>query len=119
MCVSLMGSDTFLPVPFLAELPLIDLMKLYEGAFLPSFQWPQPPPGGEETSEEEGVSRACRGSAPSSSLTEPGPTAGTFSLVRAMLEQLCVILYFTVFCASFLFFFKINLAQSSENSVRL
>uniref|UniRef100_A0A673UTM3 E1A binding protein p400 n=1 Tax=Suricata suricatta TaxID=37032 RepID=A0A673UTM3_SURSU len=36
-----------------AELPLIDLMKLYEGAFLPSFQWPQPQPDGEEASEEE------------------------------------------------------------------
>ncbi|KAM6156071.1 E1A-binding protein p400 [Rhynchocyon petersi] len=36
-----------------AELPLIDLMKLYEGAFLPNFQWPQPQPDSEETSEEE------------------------------------------------------------------
>ncbi|XP_019524477.1 PREDICTED: E1A-binding protein p400 isoform X3 [Hipposideros armiger] len=36
-----------------AELPLIDLMKLYEGAFLPNFQWPQPPPGSEDTSEDE------------------------------------------------------------------
>lgn len=38
-----------------AELPLIDLMKLYEGAFLPNFQWPQPKPDSEETSEEEDV----------------------------------------------------------------
>ncbi|XP_058547524.1 E1A-binding protein p400 isoform X2 [Neofelis nebulosa] len=38
-----------------AELPLIDLMKLYEGAFLPSFQWPQPKPDSEEASEEEDV----------------------------------------------------------------
>ncbi|XP_006874145.1 PREDICTED: E1A-binding protein p400-like [Chrysochloris asiatica] len=38
-----------------AELPLLDLLKLYEGAFLPSFQWPQPKPGSEETSEEEDV----------------------------------------------------------------
>ncbi|XP_053785012.1 E1A-binding protein p400 isoform X5 [Desmodus rotundus] len=38
-----------------AELPLIDLMKLYEGAFLPNFQWPQPQPDVEETSEEEDV----------------------------------------------------------------
>uniref|UniRef100_G3TWH5 E1A binding protein p400 n=1 Tax=Loxodonta africana TaxID=9785 RepID=G3TWH5_LOXAF len=37
-----------------AELPLLDLMKLYEGAFLPNFQWPQPKPDSEETSEEEG-----------------------------------------------------------------
>eukprot|EP00069_Balaena_mysticetus_P010142 bmy_20537T0 len=36
-----------------AELPLIDLMKLYEGAFLPNFQWPQPKPDSEETSEDE------------------------------------------------------------------
>ncbi|XP_036777782.2 E1A-binding protein p400 isoform X25 [Manis pentadactyla] len=36
-----------------AELPLVDLMKLYEGAFLPNFQWPQPNPASEETSEEE------------------------------------------------------------------
>ncbi|XP_022453768.1 E1A-binding protein p400 isoform X5 [Delphinapterus leucas] len=38
-----------------AELPLIDLMKLYEGAFLPNFQWPQPKPDSEETSEDEDV----------------------------------------------------------------
>lgn len=31
-------------------------MKLYEGAFLPNFQWPQPKPDSEETSEEEGLS---------------------------------------------------------------
>lgn len=55
------GEVTPFSCAFLAELPLIDLMKLYEGAFLPSFQWPQPQPGGEETSEEEGGSRACRG----------------------------------------------------------
>ncbi|MBZ3873370.1 E1A-binding protein p400 [Sciurus carolinensis] len=36
-----------------AELPLMDLMKLYEGAFLPNFQWPQPEPEREETSGEE------------------------------------------------------------------
>ena len=30
-------------------------MKLYEGAFLPSFQWPQPKPDSEEASEEEGL----------------------------------------------------------------
>lgn len=30
-------------------------MKLYEGAFLPNFQWPQPNPASEETSEEEGL----------------------------------------------------------------
>ncbi|XP_023581645.1 E1A-binding protein p400-like [Trichechus manatus latirostris] len=30
-------------------------MKLYEGAFLPNFQWPQPRPDSEETSEEEDV----------------------------------------------------------------
>ncbi|XP_022348101.1 E1A-binding protein p400 [Enhydra lutris kenyoni] len=41
-----------------AELPLIDLMKLYEGAFLPSFQWPQPKPDSEEASEEEDVEGA-------------------------------------------------------------
>lgn len=38
-----------------AELPLIDLMKLYEGAFLPNFQWPQPEPDHEESSGEEDV----------------------------------------------------------------
>ncbi|TKC35078.1 hypothetical protein EI555_006031, partial [Monodon monoceros] len=38
-----------------AELPLIDLMKLYEGAFLPNFQWPQRKPDSEETSEDEDV----------------------------------------------------------------
>lgn len=59
-----------------AELPLIDLMKLYEGAFLPSSQWPQPQPGGEETSEEEGVSHACRGSAFKQRLAEQGPDSG-------------------------------------------
>lgn len=37
-----------------AELPLTDLMKLYEGAFLPGFQWPQPSPDSDETSEDEG-----------------------------------------------------------------
>ncbi|XP_040843097.1 E1A-binding protein p400 [Ochotona curzoniae] len=36
-----------------AELPLTDLMKLYEGAFLPGFQWPQPSPDSDETSEDE------------------------------------------------------------------
>ncbi|XP_069922364.1 E1A-binding protein p400 isoform X16 [Oryctolagus cuniculus] len=36
-----------------AELPLTDLVKLYEGAFLPSFQWPQPSPDSDETSEDE------------------------------------------------------------------
>ncbi|XP_045881879.1 E1A-binding protein p400 isoform X11 [Meles meles] len=41
-----------------AELPLIDLMKLYEGAFLPGFQWPQPKPDSEEASEEEDVEGA-------------------------------------------------------------
>lgn len=50
-----------LPQPFPAELPLIDLMKLYEGAFLPNFQWPQPQPDGEETSEEEGLFQPLRG----------------------------------------------------------
>ncbi|VFV36447.1 Hypothetical predicted protein [Lynx pardinus] len=44
------GHDLAVP-----ELPLIDLMKLYEGAFLPSFQWPQPKPDSEEASEEEDV----------------------------------------------------------------
>jgi len=33
-------------------------MKLYEGAFLPSFQWPQPKPDSEEASEEEDVEDA-------------------------------------------------------------
>ncbi|XP_078193929.1 E1A-binding protein p400 isoform X38 [Callithrix jacchus] len=36
-----------------AELPLLDLMKLYEGAFLPSSQWPRLKPDGEDTSGEE------------------------------------------------------------------
>ncbi|XP_045670644.1 E1A-binding protein p400 isoform X11 [Ursus americanus] len=44
-----------------AELPLIDLMKLYEGAFLPSFQWPQPKPDSEEASEEEDMEDAAPG----------------------------------------------------------
>ncbi|XP_063171780.1 E1A-binding protein p400 isoform X7 [Candoia aspera] len=35
-----------------AELPLDDLMKMYEGAFAETFHWPQPKPE-EETSEEE------------------------------------------------------------------
>ncbi|KAM6423496.1 E1A-binding protein p400 isoform 6-T6 [Liasis olivaceus] len=35
-----------------AELPLDDLMKMYEGAFAENFHWPQPKPE-EETSEEE------------------------------------------------------------------
>ncbi|XP_064128074.1 E1A-binding protein p400 isoform X2 [Loxodonta africana] len=43
-----------------AELPLLDLMKLYEGAFLPNFQWPQPKPDSEETSEEEDVEDSPR-----------------------------------------------------------
>ncbi|XP_032126777.1 E1A-binding protein p400 isoform X12 [Sapajus apella] len=36
-----------------AELPLLDLMKLYEGAFLPTSQWPRLKPDGEDTSGEE------------------------------------------------------------------
>ncbi|XP_066466176.1 E1A-binding protein p400 isoform X2 [Tiliqua scincoides] len=36
-----------------AEVPLDDLVKMYEGAFAESFHWPQPKPSEEETSEEE------------------------------------------------------------------
>uniref|UniRef100_A0A8D2Q4G7 E1A binding protein p400 n=1 Tax=Varanus komodoensis TaxID=61221 RepID=A0A8D2Q4G7_VARKO len=36
-----------------AELPLDDLMKMYEGAFAENFHWPQPKP--EEETSEEGV----------------------------------------------------------------
>lgn len=61
-------------------------MKLYEGAFLPSFQWPQPPPGGgEDTSEEEGLSR-LQGSALSSSLQSQAGSWHPWS-------GACVILY--------------------------
>lgn len=60
-----------LPPPLPAELPLIDLMKLYEGAFLPGFQWPQPQPDGEETSEEEGLFARLQGVQP-----DAGPVRG-------------------------------------------
>uniref|UniRef100_A0A8C2UDM3 E1A binding protein p400 n=1 Tax=Coturnix japonica TaxID=93934 RepID=A0A8C2UDM3_COTJA len=36
-----------------AELPLDDLLKMYEGAFSESFHWPQPKPDSEEDSSEE------------------------------------------------------------------
>uniref|UniRef100_A0A8B9FEK1 E1A-binding protein p400 n=1 Tax=Amazona collaria TaxID=241587 RepID=A0A8B9FEK1_9PSIT len=36
-----------------AELPLEDLLKMYEGAFAESFHWPQPKPDSEEDSSEE------------------------------------------------------------------
>ncbi|XP_048369923.1 E1A-binding protein p400 isoform X5 [Sphaerodactylus townsendi] len=36
-----------------AELPLDDLVKMYEGAFAENFHWPQPKHDEEETSEEE------------------------------------------------------------------
>uniref|UniRef100_A0A803Y7F9 E1A binding protein p400 n=1 Tax=Meleagris gallopavo TaxID=9103 RepID=A0A803Y7F9_MELGA len=38
-----------------AELPLDDLLKMYEGAFSESFHWPQPKPDSEEDSSEEEV----------------------------------------------------------------
>ncbi|XP_023576411.1 E1A-binding protein p400 isoform X3 [Octodon degus] len=38
-----------------AELPLVDLVKLYEGAFLPGFQWTPPEPVKEESSGDEDV----------------------------------------------------------------
>ncbi|XP_021113366.1 E1A-binding protein p400 isoform X4 [Heterocephalus glaber] len=38
-----------------AELPLMDLVKLYEGAFLPGFQWTPPEPVKDESSGEEDV----------------------------------------------------------------
>lgn len=37
-----------------AELPLEDLLKMYEGAFAENFHWPQPKPDSEEDSSEEG-----------------------------------------------------------------
>ncbi|XP_075754509.1 E1A-binding protein p400 isoform X3 [Pelodiscus sinensis] len=41
-----------------AELPLDDLVKMYEGAFSENFQWPQPKPDNkEDTSEEESEDR--------------------------------------------------------------
>uniref|UniRef100_A0A8C3QI15 E1A binding protein p400 n=1 Tax=Cyanoderma ruficeps TaxID=181631 RepID=A0A8C3QI15_9PASS len=36
-----------------AELPLEDLVKMYEGAFAENFHWPQPKPDSEEESSEE------------------------------------------------------------------
>uniref|UniRef100_A0A8C4UM92 E1A binding protein p400 n=1 Tax=Falco tinnunculus TaxID=100819 RepID=A0A8C4UM92_FALTI len=36
-----------------AELPLEDLLKMYEGAFAENFYWPQPKPDSEEDSSEE------------------------------------------------------------------
>uniref|UniRef100_A0A8C8ASP0 E1A binding protein p400 n=1 Tax=Otus sunia TaxID=257818 RepID=A0A8C8ASP0_9STRI len=36
-----------------AELPLEDLLKMYEGAFAENFHWPQPKPDSEEDSSEE------------------------------------------------------------------
>uniref|UniRef100_A0A8C3C6U5 E1A binding protein p400 n=1 Tax=Cairina moschata TaxID=8855 RepID=A0A8C3C6U5_CAIMO len=36
-----------------AELPLDDLLKMYEGAFSENFHWPQPKPDSEEDSSEE------------------------------------------------------------------
>uniref|UniRef100_A0A8C3PKG9 E1A binding protein p400 n=1 Tax=Calidris pygmaea TaxID=425635 RepID=A0A8C3PKG9_9CHAR len=38
-----------------AELPLEDLLKMYEGAFAENFHWPQPKPDSEEDSSEEEV----------------------------------------------------------------
>ncbi|XP_065548396.1 E1A-binding protein p400 isoform X13 [Lathamus discolor] len=38
-----------------AELPLEDLLKMYEGAFAESFHWPQPKPDSEEDSSEEEI----------------------------------------------------------------
>lgn len=37
-----------------AELPLDDLVKMYEGAFAENFHWPQPKPDNEEDTSEEG-----------------------------------------------------------------
>lgn len=42
----------FLCPSFPAEVPLDDLVKMYEGAFAESFHWPKPKTTEEDTSEE-------------------------------------------------------------------
>lgn len=42
-----------------AELPLDDLVKMYEGAFAENFHWPQPKPDNDEDTSEEGTVTVC------------------------------------------------------------